>query len=132
MSFLNILTRFVLLNFTDRFKGLRVHATGGEISVHVAICPQTVTTSPWSYTASYLIHNNGELCNHDYYEYYALSTFAFGYIANIARSNILLVANSPNTTVSITPTQSVMLPNIIIVSLLTYTLPQQLAGDRHF
>ena len=89
-------------------KGIRVRATGQHIvSVLVFIRYPTPFTSG---TASYTVHSNRET-ESNVYEYFALSTDYTG-MPNIVdrRSNIVLVGNSDNTAVRITPTQAVILP----------------------
>lgn len=93
--------------FADRLKGIQVCATGESlISVLVIIHSQNSIDS----VASYVVYCNGEIENNNYV-YFALSTDYAGVETVINRkSNILLVANSLNTTVNITPSQTVLLP----------------------
>ena len=94
----------------QRMKGIRVRATGpNPISVlSTVVYPSIVTISG---LAAYLIHINSVVENQSSYEYFALSTDYDGNpFINDRKSTILLVGNFNGTTVSITPTQNVSLP----------------------
>ena len=95
--------------FADRMKGLTVRATGDNpISVLVTVTYPSFFRSAY---ATYLVHPNKEFENEESYEYFGLSTDYGEMIIPTRRSNILLIGNFDETTVSITPTQVVRLPN---------------------
>ena len=97
--------------FADRLKGIQVRATGESLISVLVITRSHIFSSLINTAASYLVHYNSEIANNYTYVYFALSTDYAG-VQNIVnrKSNILLVANSHNTMVNITPTQTVVLP----------------------
>lgn len=95
--------------FEDRIKGIRVRATG-ENPIYVLV---TIKYSIFflSGYAAYLVHPNNEFANIESYEYFALSTdYAGAPAITNRRSNILLIGNQDDTSISLTPTQNVSLP----------------------
>jgi hypothetical protein len=82
-----------------REKGIRVRATGNNpIFILVYIHDR------YDFYLSFLVHPNNEFPDLEGYEYFALSADAYA-------SSILLVGNHNETTVSIAPVQSVILPS---------------------
>ena len=100
-----------LSGFLDRMKGIRVRATG-QNSIYVLV---VLKYNDFGFFlqligyCSYLVHPNNEFPANGDYIYYAVSTERTPGIKN-RNSNILLVGNQNETTVSITPTQTVSLP----------------------
>ena len=95
--------------FEHRMKGIRVRATS-ENPIYVLV---TIRYPDFFVTGygSYLVHPNYEFEGISNYEYFAMSTDYAGEPAiRNRRSNILLVGNSDETSISITPTQRVRLP----------------------
>ncbi len=87
-------------------EGIRVRATGeNPISVLVTISYPTFSVTGY---AAYLVHPNNEVQTASDYEYFALSTDSIALASH--KSNILLIGNLNATTVRITPTQTVSLP----------------------
>ena len=98
--------------FRERMKGLRVYASG-ENSIYVLVIirynffgdfPQVIGYG------SYRVHHSNENNYVSQYVYYAVST-DYGTTAGVNdRSNVLLIVNYENTSVSITPTRDISLP----------------------
>ena len=98
--------------FRDRMKGFRVHASG-ENSIYVLVnvkydffgdFPQVIGYG------SYRVHPSNENNDVSQYVYYAVST-DYGTTAGVNdRSNVLLIGNYENTSVSITPMRDINLP----------------------
>ena len=92
--------------FDDRMKGIRVQATGANPIYVVAIIRYDYFTGfslPTGYT-SWLVHPNQDF-QQDSYIYFVLS------VDDVADpSNVLLVGSEDGTSISITPTQAVSLP----------------------
>ena len=96
-------------DIAQRMKGIRVRATRPN---PISVLSNVVYPSISIYgRASYLIHINSVVENQSSYEYFALSTDYDGNpLINDRKSTLLLVGNFNGTTVSITPTQNVSLP----------------------
>ena len=91
--------------YSDRYKGIRIRSTSeNPISVLVATVPQF---RPFSW---YKCHQSQEIGSKESFEYFAMSTDYNGQLLNNRRSELLLIANHNSTTISITPTQTVHLP----------------------
>ena len=93
--------------YSDRYKGIRIRSTSeNPISVLVAtsLVPQHNAFS-W-----YKSHQNQEIGSKENFEYFALSTDYNGQLLNNRRSELLLIGNHNSTVISITPTQTVHLP----------------------
>lgn len=96
-------------SFTDRMKGIRVYATG-ENSISVLVTISYPSTSLIGY-ASFPVYPNNKFQSVTEYEYFAISTdYALSPSITDRKSNILLICNLDETTVIITPTQNVSLP----------------------
>ena len=94
--------------YFDRNKGIRVLATGSSPLI-VLVVVSFSTTFPIGLD-SFKLYQNFETKNvSGTYEYYALSTDYNGQLLN-RRSELLLIGNHNDTIVSITPTQTVSLP----------------------
>ena len=102
-----------LSGFSDRMKGIRVYATGSNPIYVLVVIKYNFFGSFKQLIGyeSYPVHPNYENANVDEYIYYALSTDYAGdsEITN-RESNILLVGNHNGTSIIITPTQTVTLP----------------------
>ena len=98
-------------DFPDRVKGIRVRATS-QNSVYVLVVMKynffELFTSLVGYSTC-LVHPNDQFLNEGGYVYYAVSFASTPDITN-RLSNILLVGNHNETSVSITPVQDVSLP----------------------
>ena len=105
---LNINLQVGSSDYTDRFKGIRVCATG-ESPIFVLITMEYDNLFRTGY-ADYLIHPNMEFAGQSSYEYVGISTSYSGQSFEGRTSQILLIGNDDNTTISITPTQTVSLP----------------------
>ena len=94
--------------YSDRYKGIRIRSTSeNPISVLVA----TLLSVPYSSGFSwYKSHQNQEIGSKENFEYFALSTDYNGQFFNNRRSELLLIGNHNSTVISITPTQTVHLP----------------------
>lgn len=93
----------------ERMRGIRVQATG-ENPIYVLVSVRYSRFFLSGY-ASYLVHPNNEFKNIGSYEYFAMSTdYAGAPAITNRRSNILLVGNQNETSISIIPTQTVTLP----------------------
>ena len=90
--------------FVDRIKGIRVRVTGENPIYALTI---SRFKGPTEYS-SWLVHSNQDFQSQGSYEYYAISTDYNGEPDKF--SNILLVGTEDDTTLSITPTQTVSLP----------------------
>ena len=98
----------------ERMKGIRVRATS-QNPVYVLVTIKYNFFGSFTFLigyGSYLVHPNVEFPNGGDYVYYAMSTDYTGSSTNVTdrRSNVLLVGNQNVTSVSITPTQTVSLP----------------------
>ena len=94
--------------YTDRLKGIRVFATGeGPIFVLITMEYDNLFRTGF---ADYLIHPNMEFAGQSSYEYVGISTSYSGQSFEGRTSQILLIGNTDATTISITPTQTVSLP----------------------
>ena len=94
---------YVTLNssYSQRKKGIRVYTeNGGLISV-------LVINYVYYSSGDYLAYSHQELLIHQY-QYFAVSTETIGLL-----SGVLLVGNKDNTTVTIIPTESVIIPQDI-------------------
>ena len=116
----------------ERMKGIRVRATG-QNPVYVLVTIKYNFFGPFTFLlgyGSYLVHPNIELPNGGDYVYYAISTDYTGSSADITnrRSNILLIGNQNVTSVSVTPTQTVSLPQNAQTN---STMVQVAAGATH-
>ena len=98
--------------FRDRMKGLRVHASG-ENSIYVLVNVKYDFFGDFPLVigyGSYRVHPSNENNDVSQYVYYAVST-DYGTTAGVNdRSNVLLIGNYENTSVTITPTQDISLP----------------------
>ena len=95
-------------DYTDRFKGIHVFATG-ESPIFVLVTMEYDNFHPTGYT-DYLIHPNMEFAGQSSYEYVGISTSYSGQSFPGRTSQILLIGNDDATTISIIPTQTVSLP----------------------
>ena len=95
-------------DYTDRLKGIRAFATG-DSPIFVLVTMEYADILRTGY-ADYLIHPNMEVASQSSYEYFGLSTSYSGQTFAGRTSQILLIGNDDATTVSITPTQTVNLP----------------------
>ena len=116
----------------ERMKGIRVRATG-QNPVYVLVTIKYNFFGGFTFLigyGSYLVHPNVELPNGGDYVYYAMSTDYTGSSTNVTdrRSNVLLVGDQNVTSVSITPTQTVSLPQDAQSN---STLVQVAAGATH-
>ena len=116
----------------DRMKGIRVRATG-QNPVYVLVTINYNFFGEFAFLlgyGSYPVHPNVELPNGGDYVYYVMSTDYTGSSASVTdrRSNVLLVGNRNITSVSITPTQTVSLPQDAQSD---STLVQVAAGATH-
>ena len=98
----------------ERMKGIRVRATG-QNPVYVLVTIKYNFFGSITFLigyGSYFVHPNIELPNGGDYVYYVMSTDYTGLSTNVTdrRSNVLLIGNRNITSVSITPTQIVSLP----------------------
>ena len=98
----------------ERMKGIRVRATG-QNPIYVLVTIKYNFFGSFAFLlgyGSYPVHPNIELPNVGDYVYYAMSTDYTGSSASVTnrRSNILLVSNQNITSISITPTQIISLP----------------------
>ena len=98
----------------ERMKGIRVRVTG-QNPVYVLVTIKYNFFGSFTFLlgyGSYLVHPNNELPNGGDYVYYVMSTDYTGSSTRVTdrRSNALLVGNRNVTSVSITPTQNVSLP----------------------
>ena len=105
---LNINLQVGSSDYTDRLKGIRAFATG-DSPIFVLVIMEYDDFIPSGY-ADYLIHPNMEVASQSSYEYFGLSTSYSGQTFAGRTSQILLIGNDDATTVSITPTQTVNLP----------------------
>ena len=111
--------------YSDRNKGIRVSATGKNPIV-VLVTMKFSIYLPLGFD-TYKVHQNVEN-KPQIYEYYALSTDYNGQQLN-RKSEVLLVGNHNDTIVSITPTQTVSLPEDAQNS--TATLVSVAPGTTH-
>ena len=111
--------------YSDRNKGIRVSATGNNPIV-VLVTMKFSIYLPLGFD-TYKVHQNVEN-EPQIYEYYALSTDYNGQQLN-RKSEVLLVGNHNDTVVSITPTQTVSLPEDAQNS--TATLVSVAPGTTH-
>ena len=94
--------------YSDRNKGIRVIATGKNPLI-VLVAMRFSIYLPLGF-GEFKVHQNIETINEPAsYEYFALSTDYNGQSLN-RRSEVLLVGNHNDTVISITPTQTVSLP----------------------
>ena len=105
---LNINLQVGSSDYSDRLKGIRAFATGDSpIFVLVTMEYSNIIRTGF---ADYLIHPNMEVASQSSYEYFGLSTSYSGQTFVGRTSQILLIGNNDATTISVTPTQTVSLP----------------------
>ena len=92
--------------FEDRMKGIRVYATSPNPITVLVIMRYAFLPN---FHAAILIHPNEDFEEEEMYVYYAMSTSNAG-LGSVFQSSILLVGNQNDTTITITPSQSVTLP----------------------
>ena len=99
--------------FSERMKGVKVYASG-ENPIYILVIIKYNFFGNFQQVVGYgsfPIHRNTENNDTDTYVYYAISTDYNGDpTATNQRSSILLIGNYENTSVSITPTQNISLP----------------------
>ena len=95
-------------DYTDRLKGIHVFATG-ESSIFILVTMEYDNFVRTGY-ADYLIHPNMKFAGQSSYEYVGISTSYSGQSFEGRTSQLLLIGNDDSTTISITPTQTVSLP----------------------
>ena len=105
---LNINLQIGSSDYTDRLKGIHVFATG-ESPIFVLVTMEYDDFLRTGY-ADYLIHPNMEFAGQTNYEYVAISTSYSGQSFPGRTSQLLLIGNDDTTTISITPRQTVNLP----------------------
>ena len=94
--------------YMDRAKGIRVHATGSS-SIYILVSMKIYNNEVSSYNTIQVYPNEVYPNDDEEYVYYAISPDTTPGVMN-SYSNVLLVGNHDNTTVSIQPTQTVHLP----------------------
>ena len=101
--------------FSERFKGIRVY-TSDKKSISAVVILKYDFRSSFIQVVGYCsfpIHPNNENSNTNIYEYYATSTDYDGIpiLGDVdRRSNVLLIGNYEETSVTITPTQNITIP----------------------
>ena len=105
---LNINLQVGSSDYTDRLKGIHTFATG-ESPIFILVTMEYDDFLRNGY-ADYLIHPNMEFAGQSSYEYVGISTSYSGQSFPGRTSQILLIGNDDGTTISITPTQTVVLP----------------------
>ena len=105
---LNINLQVGSSDYTDRLKGIHAFATG-ESPIFILITMEYDDFLRTGY-ADYLIHPNLEFAGQSSYEYVGISTSYSGQSFEGRTSQLLLIGNDDGTTISITPTQTVSLP----------------------
>ena len=93
--------------YMDRAKGIRVRATGSS-SIYILVSMKIYNNEVVSYS-TVQVYPNDESLSEEEYVYYAISPDTTPGVMN-SYSNVLLVGNHDNTTVSIQPTHIVHLP----------------------
>ena len=94
--------------YSDRNKGIRIRSTG-KTPISVAVANLIPISQPIAFEW-YNFHQNRDLNFKGSFEYFTLSTDYNGQSFANRRSELLLTANHNNTIISITPTQTVFLP----------------------